>query len=64
MAQFNADNEAKPFSAYRTEELKIMRETFYDPNSEYHLKRHNFVYKIKEEKQKADVVDMGKVFAS
>ncbi|PCK09583.1 MAG: hypothetical protein COA42_03490 [Alteromonadaceae bacterium] len=63
MAQFNTDNETKPFATYRMEELKFMREAFYDLDSEYHLKRHNFVYKIKEEKQ-SSVVELTMAFAS
>ncbi|HEY7772409.1 MAG TPA: hydrogenase maturation protein [Marinagarivorans sp.] len=42
-----ADEKAKPLNAYRTEELAKMRETFYDPNSRYHLERKLFVYKGK-----------------
>ena len=42
-----ADENTKPLSAYRTEELAKMRETFYDPDSRYHLERKLFVYKGK-----------------
>jgi putative two-component system hydrogenase maturation factor HypX/HoxX len=48
------DEENKPLSKYRDEELKEMEKCFYDPDHIYpqacgnfHQARHNFVYKIK-----------------
>jgi putative two-component system hydrogenase maturation factor HypX/HoxX len=36
----------KPLSLYRREELNEMRINFWDENSDFHLARRNFVYKI------------------
>lgn len=41
-----ADEKRKPLQQYRDEELEKMRETFFDPQSEYHRARRNFVYKM------------------
>ncbi|HDR8072583.1 TPA: hydrogenase maturation protein [Bacillus cereus] len=40
------DEEYKPLSQYRKEELKRMWGNFYGPDKSYHIARHNFVYKI------------------
>ncbi len=55
------DEQIKPLDEYRQAELAYMRETFYDPSSEYHQARRRFVYKEKapavrvETEQKAGV---------
>ena len=40
------DEKSKPLQHYRDAELKEMRRIFYDPQSEYHTARRNFVHKI------------------
>lgn len=42
-----SDNAIKPLHKYRDEELTLMHKTFFDPMSEYHRLRRNFVYKVK-----------------
>lgn len=42
-----ADESIKPLESYRNEELAKMRETFYNPQSSYHLERKLFVFKGK-----------------
>ncbi|MCW8878712.1 MAG: enoyl-CoA hydratase-related protein [Kangiellaceae bacterium] len=45
--ELRAQEEAqKSLQSYRDEELKLMRQTFDDPQSSYHTLRRNFVYKI------------------
>ncbi|MCB1518955.1 MAG: hydrogenase maturation protein [Hyphomicrobiaceae bacterium] len=44
--QREADEAAKPLSAYRTEELQRMRRNFYGFDPSYHVARYNFVHKI------------------
>jgi putative two-component system hydrogenase maturation factor HypX/HoxX len=39
------DEKIKPLQAYREEELRHMRATFFNPHSEFHQARHDFVYK-------------------
>jgi putative two-component system hydrogenase maturation factor HypX/HoxX len=41
-----ADEAAKPLSAYRAEELARMRLNFYGFDSSYHVARHHFVAKV------------------
>jgi putative two-component system hydrogenase maturation factor HypX/HoxX len=41
------DEEAKPLSAYRTEELARCHECFYGADRAYHEARHRFVYKLR-----------------
>lgn len=40
------DEEIKPLSAYRKEELEHMKINFYGQDRSYHIARRNFVYKI------------------
>jgi putative two-component system hydrogenase maturation factor HypX/HoxX len=35
----------RPLQAYRDEELRHMRATFFNPHSEFHSARRDFVYK-------------------
>jgi len=42
-----ADEQQKPLTAYREQELERMRLAFYDPESRYHWERRKFVYKGK-----------------
>lgn len=44
--QREADEAAKPLSAYRTEELQRMRRNFYGFDPSYHVARYNFVHKV------------------
>ena len=39
------DEQRKPLQTYRDEELRHMYRAFYDPNSNYHEARRNFVHK-------------------
>jgi putative two-component system hydrogenase maturation factor HypX/HoxX len=39
------DEQHKPLSAYRAEELEKMRENFFGPDPAYHVARRHFVYK-------------------
>jgi putative two-component system protein, hydrogenase maturation factor HypX/HoxX len=39
------DEAERPLQAYRDEELRHMRATFFNPHSEFHKARRNFVYK-------------------
>ena len=41
------DEKTKPLEEYRQAELAHMKETFYNPSSEYHRARRRFVYKEK-----------------
>ncbi|HCP81522.1 MAG TPA: hydrogenase maturation protein [Octadecabacter sp.] len=41
-----ADEQAKPLSAYREEELARMRHNFFGFDTSYHVARYNFVHKI------------------
>ncbi|WP_422359858.1 enoyl-CoA hydratase-related protein [Reichenbachiella sp.] len=41
----------KSLDSYRDEELKKMNQIFYDPESDYHLKRHFFVCKVSPQRQ-------------
>ncbi len=45
------DEDQKPLSEYRSEELAIMKKIFFDDKSSYHDKRRAFVYKLKTPKQ-------------
>ncbi|WP_045857120.1 enoyl-CoA hydratase-related protein [Teredinibacter purpureus] len=47
------DEAKKPLTEYRHEELIEMKRVFDNPRSDYHMKRHNFVYKIKTPRQEA-----------
>jgi len=40
------DEKIKPLHTYREEELRHMRVTFFNPHSEFHVARSNFVYKV------------------
>jgi putative two-component system hydrogenase maturation factor HypX/HoxX len=40
------DEAERPLQTYRNEALAIMQQQFFDPDSEYHRLRHNFVHKI------------------
>ncbi|BFM16715.1 hydrogenase maturation protein [Maricurvus nonylphenolicus] len=40
------DEAEQPLQVYRNEALAIMQQQFFDPDSEYHRLRHNFVHKI------------------
>ncbi len=40
------DEQHKPLSAYRAEELEKMRESFFGPDPAYHVARRQFVYKV------------------
>jgi putative two-component system protein, hydrogenase maturation factor HypX/HoxX len=40
------DEQQKSIESYRIEELRQMKAIFDDPQSEYHLQRKNFVYKV------------------
>ena len=51
LKQRERDEKRKPLNAYRREELAEMKKTFDNPYAEYHQLRHNFVHKIKAEKQ-------------
>lgn len=42
-----AEEAKKPLAKYRQEELEQMRRIFFDPDSDYHQLRRNFVYKGK-----------------
>ena len=48
--QRQTDEALKPLAQYREEELQKMRAIFFNPASDYHLLRHNFVNKIKTSK--------------
>ena len=39
------DERIKPLEAYRQDELRHMRATFFNPHGEFHQARHDFVYK-------------------
>lgn len=43
----DSDEEHKPLSSYRKEELEHMHKIFFDPASKYHTKRASFVSKVK-----------------
>ncbi len=45
-ARLAADEEKKPLSAYRAEELARMRRNFYGFDPSYHVARFNFIHKI------------------
>ncbi|MCO6178126.1 hypothetical protein [Ciceribacter sp. RN22] len=45
-ARLAVDEEKKPLSAYRTEELARMRRNFYGFDRSYHVARFNFIHKI------------------
>lgn len=45
--RLDTDQQQKPFSAYRKEELAHMRENFYGTDDRYHQARHQFVCKQK-----------------
>jgi putative two-component system hydrogenase maturation factor HypX/HoxX len=40
------DEQVKPLSAYRTEELAKSHECFFGPDRSYHEARHGFVHKL------------------
>ncbi len=54
--QRKADEERRPLVKYRREELAIMREIFYTPDSDYHYLRRAFVYKEKRSIRKNEEV--------
>ncbi|MCU7933519.1 MAG: hydrogenase maturation protein [Candidatus Thiodiazotropha sp. (ex Dulcina madagascariensis)] len=45
-ARRGADEQVKPLSRYREEELEQMKRNFYGFDPSYHMARYNFVYKV------------------